>query len=178
MELIYFYIHRSANHFIEKNGFNFSSKYKFSVTHDDKKCYLTGNKNENSLPERFFDNTGCVTNVTAIVGENGSGKTTLLNEILSYSTVSSQMTEILSIYLEGTKLICCHNIGGFENHTDLLQEENIHCLKDGPDEFISRIYISNSMYIYKSGYSDNEARWIFYKNYICLWENAGMVFGL
>ena len=34
------------------------------------------------------------------------------------------------------------------------------------------------MYIYKSGYSDNEARWIFYKNYICLWENAGMVFGL
>lgn len=147
MELIYFYIHRSANHFIEKNGFNFSSKYKFSVTHDDKKCYLTGNKNENSLPERFFDNTGCVTNVTAIVGENGSGKTTLLNEILSYSTVSSQMTEILSIYLEGTKLICCHNIGGFENHTDLLQEENIHCLKDGPDEFISRIYISNSTYV-------------------------------
>lgn len=147
MELIYFYIHRSANHFIEKNGFNFSSKYKFSVTHDDKKCYLTGNKNENSLPERFFDNTECVTNVTAIVGENGSGKTTLLNEILSYSTVSSQMTEILSIYLEGTKLICCHNIGGFENHTDLLQEENIHCLKDGPDEFISRIYISNSTYV-------------------------------
>ncbi|WP_416385968.1 AAA family ATPase [Anaerostipes hadrus] len=36
------------------------------------------------LPENFFDEQECITNVTAIVGENGAGKTTILDMLSNY----------------------------------------------------------------------------------------------
>lgn len=78
MELIFFYVNQSRTKFIEKQGFNFSSRYKFSVEYDKGTYILKGFECENPLPQNFFDETGCITNVTAVVGENGSGKTTLL----------------------------------------------------------------------------------------------------
>ena len=74
MELIFFYVNQSRTKFIEKQGFNFSSRYKFSVEYDKGTYILKGFECENPLPQNFFDETGCITNVTAVVGENGSGK--------------------------------------------------------------------------------------------------------
>ena len=85
MELIFFYVNQSRTKFIEKQGFNFSSRYKFSVEYDKGTYILKGFECENPLPQNFFDETGCITNVTAVVGENGSGKTTLLTKLLGYS---------------------------------------------------------------------------------------------
>ena len=85
MELIFFYINQSKTKFIEKQGFNFSSRYRFSVEYDKGTYILKGNECEKQLSQNFFDETGCVTNVTAIVGENGSGKTTFYNVLTGIS---------------------------------------------------------------------------------------------
>ena len=60
MELIFFYVNQSRTKFIEKQGFNFSSRYKFSVEYDKGTYILKGFECENPLPQNFFDETGCI----------------------------------------------------------------------------------------------------------------------
>ncbi len=67
MELIYLWIENYKN--IEKQGFNFSPRFRCEYDEDKKK--LTINKNKETI---FTDNI----NITAIVGENGSGKSNLI----------------------------------------------------------------------------------------------------
>lgn len=76
MELVFFYINQTSSKFIEKKGFN--------VEYFDGRYVLKQNECNVRLPEYFFDDKGCITNITAIVGENGAGKTTLLNQISNY----------------------------------------------------------------------------------------------
>ena len=122
MELIFFYIAESETGFIQKTGFNFSSRYKFSVENINGKYRLKDEKCDGALPDNFFDEEGCVTNVTAIVGANGSGKTTLLKELLN----DSSRSKVLSIYQDDTQLKCYHNMNNLEIHTALLDENNIY----------------------------------------------------
>lgn len=174
MELIFFYVNQSRTKFIEKQGFNFSSRYKFFVEYDKGTYILKGFECENPLSQNFFDETGCITNVTAVVGENGSGKTTLLTKLLSYAdelneemynlnnsdflTAVHEVDKIVVIYLDGTQLCCYHNMEKFEVKTELLPGKNIHYLGPKSEELksmisrqevlydISRICVSNSMY--------------------------------
>lgn len=174
MELIFFYVNQSRTKFIEKQGFNFSSRYRFSVEYDKGTYILKGSECENPLPQNFFDETDCITNVTAVVGENGSGKTTLLTKLLSYAdelneemcnsnnrdflNAVHEINKSVSIYLDGTQLCCYHNMEKIEVKTELLPEKNIHYLGPESKELetmisrqedlydISRICVSNSVY--------------------------------
>lgn len=69
MELVYLWVEDNKN--IQKQGFNFSPR--FRCEYDEEKNELTINENKDYL-SIFPDNI----NVTAIVGENGSGKSSLL----------------------------------------------------------------------------------------------------
>lgn len=83
MELLYVWISRNETGFIQEQGFNFSSQYKFSLKYSDKIGYELDctiiNEHKNIWE------TGNITGLTAIVGENGSGKTSLINCLLNPS---------------------------------------------------------------------------------------------
>lgn len=72
MELVYLWVENYKN--IQKQGFNFSPRFKCEFDEDKKELTINENKDYVSI---FPDNI----NVTAIVGENGSGKSNLLNRI-------------------------------------------------------------------------------------------------
>ena len=73
------FINQTEQGFIEGQGFNFSPNYKFEVVVEGNFYVLKQDRCDKKIPKWFFDDTGCISNVTAIVGENGSGKSTLLN---------------------------------------------------------------------------------------------------
>lgn len=134
MELIFLYIGGSADDFICNQGFNFSSNYKFDVSLCDERYELRQNECQGVLPENFFDNSSCITNITAIVGENGSGKTTLLNKLardylgirkIKYEQENADFDDeyakdvFISVYRENNELICYHNVDRFTNFTGI-----------------------------------------------------------
>lgn len=181
MELVFFYINQTSSKFIEKKGFNFSPNYNFFVEYIDGKYILKQKACEKLLPEKFFDEQGCITNITAIVGENGAGKTTLLNKLSDYyGCVKNEEHDpaydiffrqkyeedkALSIYLEESELICFHNIDNLGNETEVKE----YYLHQGSDELaeiirdnkafenISKICISNSMDCVDDGVSTHES---------------------
>ncbi|WP_323587606.1 AAA family ATPase [Aliarcobacter butzleri] len=74
MELVYLWVEKYKN--IEKQGFNFSPR--FRCEYDEEKNELTINENKDYV-SIFPDNI----NVTAIVGENGSGKSSIISFIFN-----------------------------------------------------------------------------------------------
>ena len=77
MELVYIWVEDYKN--IQKQGFNFSPKFK--CHYDEEKNELTIDENDDYIPDFFGENI----NVTAIVGKNGSGKSNILNVIINAS---------------------------------------------------------------------------------------------
>ena len=73
MELVYLWVEDYKN--IQKQGFNFSPRFKCEHDENTNELIIDENKNYVSI---FPDNS----NVTAIVGENGSGKSSIF-EVLS-----------------------------------------------------------------------------------------------
>lgn len=169
MELLYLYINLSEREFIEKKGFNFSPNYNFEVNYQNGTYILSSKKQNDCVPNGFFDGDGCISNITAIVGENGSGKTTLLDYIL-YSGIVSQpdkdkkhydffidkfkYREQIAVYKDKDKLVCYHNMKNFISLGDI---ECIDITKDSKvysnmlknnDGFknITKISITNSLY--------------------------------
>lgn len=181
MELVFFYINQTSSKFIEKKGFNFSSNYNFCVKYIDGKYVLQQKVCKNLLPKDFFDEQGCITNITAIVGENGAGKTTLLTMLSDYyGSVKDQNHDsvydnyfmekyeedkTLAIYLEESELVCYHNIDNFCNEAGI----KVYYLQQGSAELadiirnnksfenISKICISNNMYALEDGVSTHES---------------------
>ena len=75
MELVYLWVDKYKN--IEKQGFNFSPRFRCEYDEDTKELNIV-DKDETGefYPKNFF---GENINVTAIVGENGSGKSSLID---------------------------------------------------------------------------------------------------
>ncbi len=71
------------NHDYDHGGYtiNFGGKFYYDLKFGDGTTRIKRSRNENFL-NNFFDETGTVTNVSAIVGNNGSGKTTIIYEVL------------------------------------------------------------------------------------------------
>ena len=180
MELIYLYINQSDTKFIEGQGFNFSPNYHFYVEQSEGQYILKQEEREARLPENFFDENGCISNITAIVGENGSGKTTLLNCISQFDgSVRKQphddkyhdflqekyeQDKQIAIYSNQGKLTCYHNIEHF------ISRSNIECINLYVDSYklrdiirenldfrgISIIKLTNSMYTFEDSVSTHE----------------------
>lgn len=92
MELVYLWVENYKN--IQKQGFNFSPRFKCDYNPDTKE--LTINENNNYI-NIFPDNI----NITAIVGENGSGKSSVLYHI-PYSTQGNR--KAFSVFISNNKL--------------------------------------------------------------------------
>lgn len=156
MELLYLYINLSESEFIEKKGFNFSPNYNFEVNYQNGTYILSSNKRNDWVPDGFFDGDGCISNITAIVGENGSGKTMLLDYILYSGIVSKpdkdkkyynffidkfKYREQISVYKDKGRLVCYHNVG------NVISIDNIDCIditKDSKE--LSNMLINNDGY--------------------------------
>lgn len=71
------------NHEYDFGGYtlNFGGHYSYEVKFGDGNTRITRTKNDNFI-DNFFDESGTITNVSAIVGNNGSGKTTTIFEAL------------------------------------------------------------------------------------------------
>ncbi|MBK8564119.1 MAG: AAA family ATPase [Saprospiraceae bacterium] len=76
MEILYVWIKKYKN--IEKQGFNFSPKWRFN--YDPETGKLDVEDRQDKVIDNFFGEH--ISNVTAIVGENGSGKSGILEFIL------------------------------------------------------------------------------------------------
>lgn len=86
MELLYVWIHEYKN--IHQQGFNFSAEYDIEFEPTTKEGELTGTlsitKSKKDHIEKFWDDTGKITNVMAVVGENGAGKSSLLWVLMNH----------------------------------------------------------------------------------------------
>ena len=91
MELVYLWVDKYKN--IEKQGFNFSPR--FRCEYDEEKNELTINENKDYV-SIFPKNI----NITAIVGENGSGKSSILFSML----VEYSFHEKFLIYSSNNKI--------------------------------------------------------------------------
>ena len=78
MELVYLWVDKYKN--IEKQGFNFSPRFRCEYDEDTKELNIIDkDKTGEFYPKNFF---GDNINITAIVGENGSGKSSIIKLIL------------------------------------------------------------------------------------------------
>lgn len=138
MELIFLYINHSKSGFIDKQGINLNSQYYFEVIYEEEKYILFQKKKTEVKHSGFFDDSDCISNVTAIVGENGSGKTTLLNQLMiSYGGVKENIVgrEIfnfnryedakrIAIYIDNGDIKIFHNIEGLVMSKELKNKEH------------------------------------------------------
>lgn len=149
MELIFLYVSHSQTGFINDQGVNLNSRYKFEVVYEGGNYILHQTEKIDAMYLDFFDQSGCIENVTAIVGENGSGKTMLLNELMiSYGGVKDNSVgkEIynfnkyndekrISIYIENEEMKIFHNIEGLVVDAEL--KDNEYYLNTNSNEIFS-----------------------------------------
>lgn len=169
MELVFLYVNLSKNEFIEKCGFNFSPNYYFEIEYQEGLYTLLEKSTKKIVSENFFDESGCIFNITAIVGENGVGKTTLLDYIFlsdfsvkqiknnnydDYFLEQYEYKKKVAIYKDGNQLICYHNIEYFNTNVDF---KCIYLSKDSNElkdmlvynkdyKNLTKIFITNSQY--------------------------------
>lgn len=108
MELLYVWIGKYKN--IEKQGFNFSPKYRFSFDEETKTLSLDEDRSDKVI-DNFFGER--ISNITAIVGENGSGKTSIIQFLISENTLHDTGISLMVFKYEDNDFVYIAN--GFEN---------------------------------------------------------------
>ncbi len=101
MELVYLWVEKYKN--IEKQGFNFSPKFRCEYNPDTEELKIEENPNYVSI---FPDNI----NITAIVGKNGSGKSSVVKAILSLFFYSKFKDELNKNFQSGNGIKNLNNI--------------------------------------------------------------------
>lgn len=168
MELLFIFINKSNNEFIQKKGFNFSPNHKFSCKVNGDSVELLHEKKDGIDNSFFYKNN--IMNVSAIVGENGSGKTTLLQYLYDMqcypkAIISNeeyrQMHEDkydknknVLVFNEDNKIIIYHNIEKnlFENKTGFEEKCLSNSNRIKKNEYMEQIenltivYLTNSLY--------------------------------
>lgn len=145
MELLYLWVEKYNN--IEKQGFNFSSKYKFDFDYEKKE--LTCEENQNCLGEGFFGDN--ITNITAIIGKNGSGKSSVLELLANLLRIKNQGENInkrvIIIFRDVDSKIMYKDknikIKNSIKKFDITETDNINEVNYGIKNFMS-IFYSNS----------------------------------
>jgi ABC-type dipeptide/oligopeptide/nickel transport system ATPase component len=111
MQLLYIYLEDYLN-FDKKQGFHFTSQYRFSVIEQPNTKTLLIEGNPNHI-DNFFDNKSII-DVTALIGENGAGKSNIIEFIArnlpNLSNLINQKT--LLVYEENNQLEIYQNIWG------------------------------------------------------------------
>lgn len=150
MELVYLWVDKYKN--IEKQGFNFSPRFRCEYDEDIKELNIVDKEETGEFyPKNFF---GDNINITAIVGENGSGKSSVLaelNEIIAYSNSNN-----IVIFRLNDRLYCNKECGS-DKDIEILKEEVLLGRKNKyfsiithTSDFIdSEIFLDRELSIYK-----------------------------
>jgi predicted ATP-binding protein involved in virulence len=158
MELLYLWIEDYKN--IQKQGFNFSSQYRFTFDYqEDKDGKVIGGKlkveeNPNHIPD-FFPKG--ISNVTAIIGENGSGKSSVLEYLIN---------EVFD-WFWSKQTIYIHRLN---NNIILYHESTYKIIYNGKIEIEQKSYQISDISQGRIRFSDplenvfNNAQFIFYSN--------------
>ncbi len=107
MELLYVWIEKYKN--IEKQGFNFSPKYRFSFDENTKKLRPDEGR-RNKVIDNFFGEK--ISNITAIVGENGSGKTSIIQFLISENILHDYGVSLM-VFKLGKDILKKNDIFGY-----------------------------------------------------------------
>ncbi|MCT7547977.1 ATP-binding protein [Aliarcobacter butzleri] len=151
MELVYLWVEEYKN--IEKQGFNFSPR--FRCEYDEEKNELTINENKDYV-NIFPDNI----NITAIVGENGSGKTTLIRCLVNNFMINK-------------KIVCFSNNSILINSSlDLINNKTHYKIEKLDDELYNLIFFNKNFVmdipnnsIFSSLYLENNNLYLKYFDY-------------
>ena len=135
MELVYLWVDKYKN--IEKQGFNFSPR--FRCEYDEEKNELTINENKDYV-SIFPKNI----NITAIVGENGSGKSNILKMLSIYSELMHDLhnSNIMSFSKEKLEHRFGNSFFVFYMNNKFIKSFGIEC----------KFILDNKMITYKSDY--------------------------
>ena len=115
MELVYLWVEKYKN--IEKQGFNFSPKFRCEYNPETTELKIEENPNYVSIfPENI--------NITAIVGKNGSGKSSVVKAILSLFFYSKFKDEFNKNFQSGNGI---KNLNNINNNYAIqeIQESNL-----------------------------------------------------
>ncbi|MFN8256027.1 MAG: AAA family ATPase [Bacteroidales bacterium] len=145
MELLYLWVENYKN--IKRQGFNFSSKYKFDYDPDKNKITVEENKNH---IEGFFGEH--ILNITAVVGENGSGKSTLCQ--ILYGVPDLELFYIASKNANGVTYLNCY-YNGFNKPLITLLFHSVNCKIGLIEEMkpVKVVYIESTMVLYSPVFS-------------------------
>ena len=148
MELVYLWVEDYKN--IQKQGFNFSPRFRCEYDEDAKELNII-DKDEigEFYPKNFF---GDNINITAIVGENGSGKSSVMEFLLElFDSESTHSFLLLYLYENKPRYYCYKiypsNINELKINNFKIEEQldlllNTDNKDDGHENLIS-LYVNN-----------------------------------
>lgn len=133
MKILYLWVEKSRNKFIENQGFNISGEFNYQYNSEEKKLYLV--EKAEYIKNFWADN---INELTAIVGINGSGKSTLLSEIIDINRWDKRHK--LVVFEENGRFYYAHNMD-----TEITVPDNIEKKEFSVLEKWFRVFVSNSM---------------------------------